>query len=77
MSKQKDKKYWVCIIELEGQEFPKEVSGFDSVPRMATIEAIEEHNIEINNCWSSWGCKAATCEKIMRVWNETPEGENQ
>ena len=61
------KKYWVCIIEVEvGRK--KLPTGFDSPPRHGAMEAIEKHNIKINDCWSGWGCKPETFDEIMRVW---------
>ena len=62
------KKYWVCIIEVERKTLPK---GFDSVPRTAAIEAIEEKaKISVKECWSSWGCTEKKFEEIMDVWNK-------
>ena len=49
--------YWVCIIgPVDKAELPE---GFDSSPRTAAIEAIEAveaAGIEVENCWSGWGC---------------------
>lgn len=38
----------------EGTVFPE---GFDSVPRRAAIDAIEEAGIEVLSCFSGWGGK--------------------
>ena len=63
--------YWVCIIgPIDRSKFPKEVNGFDSVPRMAAIEAIEKYNISVPNCWSGWGCDKPHFDAIMEVWNK-------
>lgn len=46
-------KVWECkILVPEDAELPP---GFDSPPRLAAIEAIENSGIEVLGCASSWG----------------------
>ena len=59
-------KYWMCIIETGRKNLPE---GFDSVPRMAAIEAVEGKKVSVENCWSGWGCTPRKFKEIMDVWN--------
>lgn len=48
-------KVWECkIVVSDTTELPK---GFDSPPRQAAIETIENNGIEIVSCFSGWGGK--------------------
>lgn len=59
--------YWVCIIgPVDRGRLPY---SFDSPPRTAATEAIEEAGIEVKNCWSGWGCDERHFNDIMNVWN--------
>lgn len=61
------KQYWVGIIgPVDKEDMP---AGFDQIPRRAAIDAIEEHGIKVENCFSGWGCSEEKFKKLMDVWN--------
>lgn len=63
------KKYWVCIIgPVDEKELP---SGADAPPRCAAENAIIKMIGKQPKCWSGWGCKQNTFEKIMDAWNKS------
>lgn len=69
MKKTKKKnRYWVCIIG--PMDMNKVPMGFDSVPRIAAINAIMSKGFKQPECWSGWGCTEEKFEKLMKVWNE-------
>ena len=60
-------RYWVCIIgPVDKGRLP---NGFDSLPRIAAIEAIEKAGIEVKDCWSGWDCDEKHFKDIAEVWN--------
>ena len=64
MNKNNKYKIWECKIVISADsEFPKEINGFDSVPRCSAIESIEKYNIPVLGCFSGWGGKLTKIEK--------------
>jgi len=57
-------KVWECkiVVPIE-TEFPKEINGFDCVPRRAVIESVEKFGIKILSCFSGWNGKLTKIEK--------------
>jgi len=63
LKKERKMKYvvWNCriVVAVEGP-LPE---GFDSVPRYASVRAIEEKGIEVLKCASGWGEKLTEAEE--------------
>ena len=56
-----DYKIWECKIVVPfAIELPE---GFDSPPRRAAIEAVEEEGFPVIACFSGWGGKLTKIEK--------------
>jgi len=55
---------WECkiITPNNGKMRP---SGFDSIPRLAAIRAIESYGIDVIACFSGWGGSLNNTEKIL------------
>ena len=59
----KDFDVWECKLVIDGS-LPR-IKGFDAIPRMAAIEAVEDAGREVISCFSGWGGSLDVFEKEL------------
>jgi len=61
------KKYWVCIVEVDG----KVPNGGDLPPREFVGAAMRGMCLSVSEVYSGWGATKETVRKIKDAWNES------
>ena len=54
---------WECKLVIDG-DLPR-IKGFDAIPRMAAIEAVEDAGRKVISCFTGWGGKLDVFEKEL------------